>query len=57
MISLGRRGAVPKDQQIKAIHIECDREVQFELKVVAHLRVGKEHRLSQRHKDAACSRN
>jgi hypothetical protein len=34
MISLGKRGAVPKDQQIKAIHIECDREVQFELKVL-----------------------
>jgi hypothetical protein len=33
MISLGRRGAVPKDQQVKAIHIECDSEIQFELKV------------------------
>jgi hypothetical protein len=33
MISLGRRGAVPKDQQVKAIHIECDSEIPFELKV------------------------
>jgi hypothetical protein len=33
MISLGVRGSVPKDQQVKAIHIECDSEVQFELKI------------------------
>jgi hypothetical protein len=32
MISLGRRGAVPKDQQVKAIHIECDSGIRFELK-------------------------
>jgi hypothetical protein len=32
MISLGTRGAIPKDQQIKAIHIECDSEIQYELK-------------------------
>jgi hypothetical protein len=32
MISLGRRGAIPKDEQVKAIHIECDSAVQFELK-------------------------
>jgi hypothetical protein len=32
MISLGRRGSIPKEQQIKAIHIECDSEVQYELK-------------------------
>lgn len=37
MISLGRGGGgalVLKDQQVRAIHIECDREVQFELKVL-----------------------
>jgi hypothetical protein len=33
MISLGRRGAVPKDQQVKAIHLECDSAVQCELKL------------------------
>jgi hypothetical protein len=33
MISLGVRGSVPKDQQVKAIHIECDSEVQFELEI------------------------
>jgi hypothetical protein len=32
MISLGHRGAIPKDEQVKAIHIECDSAVQFELK-------------------------
>jgi hypothetical protein len=32
MISLGRRGAIPKDEQVKAIHIECDSTVQFKLK-------------------------
>jgi hypothetical protein len=32
MISLGRRGSIPKEQQIKAIHIECDSEIQYELK-------------------------
>ena len=33
MISLGRRGAVPKENQIKAIHIECDTAVLFDVKV------------------------
>ena len=33
MISLGRRGAVPKENQIKAIHIECDAADQFDVKV------------------------
>jgi len=33
MISLGRRGAVPKENQIKAIHIECDTSVHFDVKV------------------------
>jgi hypothetical protein len=37
MISLGRRGAVPKENQIKAIHIECDSEVQFDVKVALSL--------------------
>jgi hypothetical protein len=32
MISLGRQGAIPKDEQVKAIHIECDSAAQFELK-------------------------
>ena len=33
MISVGRRGAVPKENQIKAIHIECDTSVHFDVKV------------------------
>lgn len=33
MISLGRRGKVPKENQVKAIHIECDSADQFELKI------------------------
>jgi hypothetical protein len=33
MISRGRRGSVPKDQQVKAIHLECDIAVQYELKL------------------------
>lgn len=32
MISFGTRGQVPKEQQVKAMHIECDSEVQFDLK-------------------------
>jgi hypothetical protein len=34
MIQNGRRGPVPEDQRVNAIHIECDTEVQFELKVL-----------------------
>jgi hypothetical protein len=34
VISLGKRGAVPKEQRVNAIHIECDSEVQFELKIL-----------------------
>ena len=33
MISLGRRGAVPKENQIKVIDIECDTSVHFDVKV------------------------
>jgi hypothetical protein len=33
MISLGRRGPVPKANQVKAIHIECDSACQFDVKV------------------------
>jgi hypothetical protein len=33
MISLGRRGSVPKENQVKAIHIKCISEVQFDVKV------------------------
>jgi hypothetical protein len=33
MISLGRRAAVPKENQGKAIHIECDSVYQFDVKV------------------------
>jgi hypothetical protein len=34
MISLGRRGPVPKENQVKeAIHIECDSACQFDVKV------------------------
>ena len=33
MIYLGRRGAAPKENQIKAIHIECDTSIHFDVKV------------------------
>jgi hypothetical protein len=33
MLSMGHQGAIPKDRQVKAIHIECDSAVQFELKI------------------------
>ena len=33
MTSLGVRGAVLKENQIKAIHVECDTEVHFDVKV------------------------
>ncbi len=33
MISLGRRGPVPKDNQVKAIHVECDSACHFDVKI------------------------
>jgi uncharacterized coiled-coil protein SlyX len=33
MISLGRRGPVPKGNQVKAIHVECDSACQFDVKI------------------------
>jgi hypothetical protein len=33
MISLGKKGGIPRDQQVRAIHIECDSSIQQDLKL------------------------
>ena len=35
MMSLGGRGAAPKENQIKATHVECDTTVHFDVKVAS----------------------
>jgi hypothetical protein len=49
MISLQRkRGGIPKDQQVRAIHLECDSADQHDLKLaLSKFTYGEERGLSQ----------